>query len=121
MVESGDSREGQVVDAERMKDLEENLGDGLRDVLESYLEDAPRRIDELRTALERGDRNELQRIAHTLKSSSGIFGAHQMVALCRELETYARDNPLGGETLVEALADAYEKVGVVLNLYLQAG
>ncbi len=111
--------EGEVIDQARMQDLVDGLGDGLQDVIESYLEDAPKQIDEMRAAFEHGDRDDLQRIAHTLKSSSGIFGAHKMVELCRTLEIAAREGGIAGTEPIPVIAEAYEKVRVVLMLYLQ--
>ena len=111
--------DGDVVDTARMQDLIDGLGDGLRDVIETYLEDVPKQIEELRVAFENRDRDDLQRVAHTLKSSSGIFGAHKMVALCRALEIASRDGVIAGTEPIPAIAEAYEKVQVVLNLYLQ--
>jgi HPt (histidine-containing phosphotransfer) domain-containing protein len=116
-VDSGNEQD--ILDSKRMQDLVNNLGDGLLDVIESFLEDAPRQIEELGAAFERGDREDLQRIAHSLKSSSGIFGAHQMVALCRAVEIGARDGGTAGTEPVTRIAETYEKVRVVLNLYLE--
>lgn len=110
----------QVLDAARMRDLTENLGDGLVDVIDTYLEDAPRLIEEMRQAYQMDHRSELQRYAHTLKSSSGIFGATQMVRLCRELEADAYGGWLMGREHLEALEVEYKKVQDMLNLYLPA-
>ncbi len=111
--------EGDVIDQARMQDLIDGLGDGLQDVIESYLEDAPKQIEEMQAALDRGDRDDLQRIAHTLKSSSGIFGAHQLVTLCRDLEVASREGGIAGTDPIPPIEEAYEKVQVVLIQYLQ--
>jgi HPt (histidine-containing phosphotransfer) domain-containing protein len=110
-----------VVDPGRMQDLVDSLGDGLRDVIESYLDDAPVQIEGLRVAFEHGDRDALQEIAHSLKSSSGIFGARQMVEACRTLEVGAREDAMAVKDLLSDIAEAYERVRDVLNLYLQEG
>jgi HPt (histidine-containing phosphotransfer) domain-containing protein len=110
---------GEVIDQARMRDLMEGLGDGLQDVIESYLEDAPRQIQEMRVALEHGDPDDVQRVAHTLKSSSGIFGAHRMVALCQALEIACREGGIAGTEPFPVIAEAYEKVRAALVLYLQ--
>ena len=82
-----------VVDQGRMQDLVDSLGDGLGDVIKSFLEDTPYLIDEMRLACDREDQDDLQRVAHSLKSSSGIFGACRMVELCRDLEISSRAQP----------------------------
>lgn len=115
-----------VVDPGRMQDLVDNLGDGLQDVIESYLEDTPMLIEEMREAVERGDWEDLSRIAHSLKSSSGIFGAKYMVELCRAIEAAARERAAPEERTAQVsrqlreLAEAYEKVRAVLRTYLES-
>jgi HPt (histidine-containing phosphotransfer) domain-containing protein len=120
LVESGNQHEIPLVDPERMQDLMDNLGiDGLRDVIETYLEDSPRQIADLRAAFERGYLDDLQRIAHSLKSSSGIFGAHEMVELCRALEAGTQEGVPAGMGRISQIEEAYARVRDVLNLYLQ--
>ena len=111
----------QVLDEARMRDLTENLGDGLAEVIETYLEDAPRLIEEMRRAYQLDDSGALQRLAHTLKSNSGIFGAAQMVRLCRDIEADARGGWQMGRDHLEAISREYKKVQDVLHLYLPDG
>ncbi len=108
----------EILDPHRMQDLTNSLGEGLKDVIDSYLEDTPVRIEGLRSALDRGCWDDLQRIAHSLKSSSGIFGAKEMVAACRALEIAAGEGESARLDLIQEIVDAYEKVRVVLNSYL---
>jgi PAS domain S-box-containing protein len=119
VMDAGNEKEEQIIDPDRMQDLVDSLGDGLRDVIDSYLEDAPSQIAELKDAFDQGQRDDLQRIAHSLKSSSGIFGAQQMVDLCRALEIGAREGGIAGKDPVSGIAEAYQKVRDVLNLYVQ--
>jgi CheY-like chemotaxis protein len=108
------------LDHSRMQDLVDSLGDGLRDVIESYLEETPVQIDDMRAAVERGDFDDLQRMAHSLRSSSGIFGAREIVELCRELESPPRPGLAGSREGVEAVAGAYARLRGVLTVYLPA-
>jgi CheY-like chemotaxis protein len=107
------------VDPVRMQDLKDSLGDGLRDVIESYLEDVPLQIKEMQAALESGYRDDLQRIAHSLKSSSGIFGAQEMVEICRTLEIAAREGGIAGTDPIQEISESFAKVRTVLNSYLE--
>jgi HPt (histidine-containing phosphotransfer) domain-containing protein len=104
-----------VVDEARMKDLSENLGSALADVIDTYLEDAPRMIADMEAACAAGDHETAREIAHSLKSSSGIFGAQRMVDLCRALEENA--NSGCRRALVEQVAGAYRRLQAVLHLY----
>ncbi len=107
------------VDPARMQDLKDSLGESLKEVIESYLEDTPLQIEDMRAAYGRGDRDDLERIAHSLKSSSGIFGAHVLADLCRSLEIAAREGGLVGKDPIPPITEAYAKVQAVLNLYMQ--
>lgn len=57
-----------------------------------YLEDAPQRMAEIRSALATDDWRLLERAAHTLKSASANIGALGLSSLCKELETSARSH-----------------------------
>jgi len=68
--------------------------DGLVDVIETYLDDTPRRLQEMHRAIVAGEAPLVCRTAHSLKGSSATFGADDMTALCLELETAARAGSL---------------------------
>lgn len=116
----GDHRNGSemnLVDTRRLADLEESLGDGLGDVIDTYLEDAPRLIDEIEAAGRRSDLDNVHRLAHSLKSSSGIFGARALAALCYEIEQRVAGGQPVGEEDIQALRAAFQKLRSVLNSY----
>ncbi len=56
-------------------------------LIDTFLEDAPRLLDELRRDIESGDAAGVRRVAHGLKSNGAEFGAARLSELCRELET----------------------------------
>ncbi len=60
-------------------------GEALSRLARLYLDNAPRLLDAVHAALERGDRNTLQRAAQTLQSTSASVGAHAVAELCRTL------------------------------------
>lgn len=107
-----------VIDEARMQSLADSLEDGLWDVIESFLEDAPCQITEMDAARRRADWDELQRRAHSLKSSSGIFGAKALVDQCRALESEALAGSLALEGMIKAVSCAFEEVRPVLKTYL---
>ena len=56
------------------------------ELIELYLEDAPRQMAVMQKALTNIDVLALVRAAHSLRGSSASLGARQMAALCEELE-----------------------------------
>jgi two-component system sensor histidine kinase/response regulator len=66
----------------------------LREVVNLFIEDYPRRLAELRTALARGDAQTAHRAAHSLKGSVGNFAANAAVEAAARVETLSRDGNL---------------------------
>ena len=56
------------------------------ELLDTFLEEAPAMLDELRQALAIQDADRFRRAAHSLKSNSNTFGALALGACARELE-----------------------------------
>jgi HPt (histidine-containing phosphotransfer) domain-containing protein len=62
--------------------------------VDAFLDEAPRRLAELRQAAAQGDVALARRSAHTLKSNGLTFGADEFAALCRRLEAAAGEGGL---------------------------
>jgi HPt (histidine-containing phosphotransfer) domain-containing protein len=97
--------------------LDEEMIDQLRDlgVLEeitrSFLDEGPRFIGELRTAIHRGDATALFRAAHTLKGVSAATGAKRVTAGSRQLEELGKAGVLDGtEELVAQLERDFQEL-----------
>ena len=75
--------------------------EALVEIVAAFLEEAPLRIDEVRTGVESADARLAGRAAHTLKSNALTFGALRLGALSLQVETAARDGDLAtvGELL----------------------
>jgi HPt (histidine-containing phosphotransfer) domain-containing protein len=94
----------------------ENVEDVLAELIENYLEDTPLRLKNLRQGLVEEKLHEFERMAHTIKSSSAIFGAMTLSDLCNELETMGRLGTLeGAAEIVQRVEAEYEKVKTALN------
>jgi CheY-like chemotaxis protein len=90
-------RAGAELDASAVASLRELGGeDFLGEVIETFLSEAPGLVAALRTTHEAGEKEELRRAAHTLKSNGQTFGAARFSELCRELEERARTAGLEG-------------------------
>ncbi len=72
----------------------------LNDLAAQLVQDLPWQLAELREALRCGDALRLERLAHSLKSVVGIFGAHTAAGLAAELEQLAEDGELTQAPLV---------------------
>jgi CheY-like chemotaxis protein len=72
-------------------------------VIQLYLENAPRQIEALRTAIAVADAAQIRATAHALKSPSTTLGAMTLASACQNLETMGRENRL--EDAMMAFAD----------------
>jgi len=78
------------IDPSALGVLERDVGPAaVRDVVDSYLRDAPERIAALRAGLAACDSRSVVREAHTLKSSSATVGATAISVIAAELEESA--------------------------------
>jgi CheY-like chemotaxis protein len=100
---------GVRLDASAIESLRELGGEGfLAEVIDTFLSDAPGLVATLRTTHEEGEREELRRTAHTLKSNGQTFGAGRFSELCRALEERARSGELdGGTELLDRIEQEY--------------
>jgi HPt (histidine-containing phosphotransfer) domain-containing protein len=95
---SSASGTGGVLDAEVLNDLRALGGEDepglLAELIDIFLADAPKRLNEISTGLGANDLKSVERAAHTLKSSSANIGAIGLSKLCKEMEEIARDRKL---------------------------
>ncbi|MFN2188836.1 MAG: Hpt domain-containing protein [Candidatus Promineifilaceae bacterium] len=76
----------------RLKDL---VGeDFIGELTETFFEEGPGLLEDMRSALESGDADTFRRSAHSLKSNSASFGAEQMESMARDMEYLGRDGKL---------------------------
>jgi len=92
----------------------------LRKLVDNFLTNSPKLLAEMRSAVENEQVSTLQRVAHTLKSSSASYGALYLADLCRILEASARagDAPIGIQQ-VEQIEAEYDNVKRALELQLE--
>ncbi|MCG5501149.1 ATP-binding protein [Ectothiorhodospira lacustris] len=81
--------------------------DLLMKVFKAYLETSLPLIRQIEEAMTTGDAEALRSAAHALKSSSGNVGAMRLSEVCRQLETCARENPMG---VTDGLSTAFRQV-----------
>jgi HPt (histidine-containing phosphotransfer) domain-containing protein len=84
-----------VIDQTTYDDLKKMVGeDYIGELVETFLEETPGLLYEMRLALEDGDSEVFCRSAHSLKSNGASFGATQLASLARDLEYMGRDSQL---------------------------
>ncbi len=66
----------------------------LRDIVEAFLDESPRLLATMRRAIEKRDGKTLQRAAHTLKGSTGYFGATHASEMALQLETMGKKSDM---------------------------
>jgi HPt (histidine-containing phosphotransfer) domain-containing protein len=106
---------GVHVDQARWDDLVLSLGDAVVEIVETYLADTPIKIAEIRTAISDGDFDTASRVAHSIKSSSGIFGAPGLVGLCKALEQAAQDEQSDCLLRTETIHTAFQNLALELQ------
>ncbi len=91
-------------------------GDFINELLDTFLEDAPRLIEQLKSALAAMDTDSFRRAAHSLKSNAATFGAQHLSELAKELETLGKESRLGdtGDRL-GALETSYQAAAAELR------
>jgi histidine phosphotransfer protein HptB len=104
----------EAVDAAVLADLEEMQEEGepdfVAELIGLYLEDAPRKLAQMREAARAADASSLRHAAHGLKGSSSSLGAFGVAAVCAELERACREDTSGETTaLLARLAREMER------------
>jgi HPt (histidine-containing phosphotransfer) domain-containing protein len=90
----------------------------LAELIDSYLEDAPKLLQSMHEALANGDAETLRRSAHSLKSNSASFGAFELARRCQALEDLAKRGDLALAS--EALAGLEAELDKVRPALLEA-
>ncbi len=109
------------IDTQVLENFREIAGDDfeglLAEVIDSYLEDSPSRLQAISDAIAQDDAKGLQQSAHALKSSSLTVGASLFSQLCAALESIGRAGTTQGASKLLSQLDAeYERVKAALEL-----
>jgi HPt (histidine-containing phosphotransfer) domain-containing protein len=99
------------IDAATFAELQDTAGaEFVSELVGTFLEEAPRMLAEMRSAMASGAAERFRRAAHSLKSNANTFGALQLGEMARALE---RGGPDGAA--LDALAAEYERVAAALK------
>ena len=102
-----------TIDRTIFNELQDSAGaDFVVELVNTFFEEAPQMIADLRSALAAGDAERFRRAAHSLKTNAHTFGAMVLGAKARELE-------LGGPPVdasgIDALQVLYDTAAAALK------
>jgi signal transduction histidine kinase/DNA-binding response OmpR family regulator/HPt (histidine-containing phosphotransfer) domain-containing protein len=107
-----------VLDRGALQDLLDVLGGEfayLVELIDSFLEDGPQLLSELRDHVAEGDADGIARIAHSLKSNGADFGAMAFSSLCKKLELKGRAGEMeDAASLLARIEAEHEKLEAAL-------
>jgi HPt (histidine-containing phosphotransfer) domain-containing protein len=84
-----------LIDKATFDELKQMSGAGfINELIDTFLDDAPGMVREMKSALETNDADSFRRAAHSMKSNAATFGAGQLAELAKRLETLGRENRL---------------------------
>jgi HPt (histidine-containing phosphotransfer) domain-containing protein len=105
----------QTIDLNTFTELQDTAGaDFVVELVDTFLDEAPGLLAELRRALAAGDVLAFERAAHSLKSNAHTFGALALGAQARSLELGGLSAAQGGAAL-DTLTAEYECAAAALR------
>ena len=105
-----------AIDKATFEDLKHISGaDFINELIDAFLEDAPKMIGEMETALAARNVESFRRNAHSLKSNANTFGATELGGLAKELEMMARESNLEIGNRLEVLKETFRNVAEELE------
>ncbi len=113
--EDGDTErdDGPPVDVESFRSTlrEAGVEEAVESMIEAFLHDAPRRMDQLESAVLAADVGQVYKTAHAFKSASGTIGARRLAELLKQVEAAGRSgDPAESARLLELVLQEYQAV-----------
>ena len=106
-----------TIDPATFAELQAAAGaDFVKELIDTFLEEAPAMLRELSDALAAGNAEKFRRAAHSLKSNSHTFGALQLGAMARDLELKGLEHARASAAdALSGLTEEYERVAAALR------
>jgi HPt (histidine-containing phosphotransfer) domain-containing protein len=100
--------------------VDELGAEAIVELLEAFLTETPKGLDELNMLAGGADQPTLRRAAHSLKGSAALFGATELEAAAQDLEVSAANVQTEGQIgRVASLWEIYERTRPVLQEVLK--
>ena len=110
--------ESEAMDRAVFDGLLTSIGDDrefLQELIETYLDDAPKLLETLHAALAANNADGFRRAAHSLKSTSANLGAMVFSGMCKELEEMGKTGSLDcAGVKIAAAEEEYVRVRAAL-------
>ena len=106
-----------AIDAATLDALRETTGaEFVRELVDTFLQEAPTMFDDLRQSLATMDAERFRRAAHSLKSNGSTFGALELADIARDLELSGVVEVSGrGPQALAAVETEYARVAAALT------
>lgn len=105
-----------LIDKATFEELKQMSGaDFINELIDAFLDDAPKMIRGMQTALSEKDVESFRRNAHSLKSNANTFGATELARQAKDLEMMARENNLDVGNRLDTLREAFQSVAQELE------
>ena len=103
-----------IIDAATFAELQASAGeDFVGELIDTFFEEAPTMLAELRRAAAAAEAEAFRRAAHSLKSNANTFGALALGTLARELELGGLDSATAADALAR-LDEEYRRAAAAL-------
>lgn len=104
------------IDLNTFNALKDSTGaDFIGELIDAFLDDAPSLIAQMRAGLATGDAETFRRAAHSMKSNAATFGAMELAALAKELESLGREQNLTIGDRLERLESEFQLAAQALE------
>ncbi len=108
-----------AMDAGAFAEMKELMGDTFKDIIKMCLQSLPQQLDDIRTAIEDRDVDNLFNISHKMKSSCGSIGAFGLAEKAETIEIIGRKGSTEvSDQIFNELRDATNQVISILNAEL---
>jgi CheY-like chemotaxis protein len=105
------------VDMSRLIEFSGDMEDGLRELVSLYLNQTTQQLEQLRAAVDHGNAERINRLAHSCAGASSTCGMVAIVPLLRELESLAADNNLANAPkLFASILEEFQRIRKFLEM-----
>jgi len=83
-----------TINQEKFNELKSIMGEMFTTLIDTFIDDTEKNLNELRNGLSNNNVDEVHRLAHSLKSTSANIGAEQLSAVAKKFELEAKEGNL---------------------------
>ncbi len=99
------------IDMDTLNALKESTGEEFfKELIDTFLQDAPNLLQQMREAVAQKDPEAFRRAAHSMKSNAATFGAMDLSTMAKELEIFGRENNLEVGNRLEVMQEAFNQI-----------